>query len=477
MPFSNNCNKKIMNRRSFLGQASCAALGSSTLLSSLVSLKALNAASAHHLNYGDDYRALVCVFLSGGQDSYNMLVPTSQDEYSEYATVRSNLAIPRDQLLQLNILDGDGRDFGFHPALAGLANLFNQGRLSVISNVGTLIQPTTRQQVWDEAASLPLGLFSHSDQIHQWQTSLPHERSATLGWGGKIADLIRDMNSDQTVSMNVSLSGTNTFQTGSETVEYAIDPYGGAIGIEGYLRESEYDVFNLLRSRVIDNMVDHEYADIFKRTYVDVIRKSRDGFLLMQSALEDVAELNTSFDDNFVAQSFHMIARTMAARETLGKRRQIFFVDFGGWDHHDELLNNHYGMLNVLNGALTSFDAAMHELQLQDCVTTFAISEFARTLTSNGNGTDHAWGGNVFVIGGSHVNGGRIYGEYPSLVLDSSLELGGGVLVPTISTDEYFAELARWFGVSSGELSTIFPNLVNFYDPFSSSLPIGFLNL
>jgi uncharacterized protein (DUF1501 family) len=474
----NKTNK--LSRRSFLGQASCAAVGSSTLFSSLISLKALNAAVAANSSIfggADDYKALVCVFMSGGHDSFNMLVPTSTSEYGEYAETRSNLALTRESLLSLNVLNSDGRTFGIHPAMTAMQELFNKQKVSFISNIGTLVQPTTREEAWNEAPTLPLGLFSHSDQIQQWQTSLPHQRSSSLGWGGKVADLIRDMNSNQDISMNVSLSGTNVFQAGDKTIEYAIDPFGGSLGIEGYEKENMYDVFNLMRTKAIDSMIDFEYQDIFKKTYVDVIRRSRDGHILFNDALEKVGVLNTAFSDDYISQSFNMIARTIAARETLGMKRQIFFVDFGGWDHHDELLNNQFGMLNVLSTALGEFNTALEELSMSDCVTTFSVSEFGRTLTSNGNGTDHAWGGNVMVMGGNQVNGGHIFGDYPSLVLDSDLELGGGVYLPTTSTDQYFAELAKWFGVSDGELPTIFPNLENFYSLGSAEMPIGFLNL
>ncbi len=466
------------SRRKFLGQLSCAAIGSSTLFSSLISLKAFNAAAAANgSNDGDDYRALVCVFQSGGNDSFNMLVPTSASEYAEYRSTRSNLAIAAGDLLPINVANTPGRTFGVHPALSPVQQLFDAGKLSFISNVGTMVQPTTKQDYFNEASHLPLGLFSHSDQIHQWQTSLPHERSSAAGWGGKVADLIRDMNTSTDISMNVSLSGTNVFQTGAETIEYAIDPNDGSVGIEGYGADNMYDVFNITRGTAIDNLIDHEYQDIFQKTYVDVIRRSRDGHILFNSALESVGALSTAFADNSVSQSFHMVARTIAARSQLGMKRQIFFINFGGWDHHDELLNNQFGMLNVLGNALGEFDAALQELNMSDCVTTFSISEFGRTLTSNGNGTDHAWGGNVMVMGGAQLNGGRIFGDYPTLALDSSLELGDGVLVPTISTDQYFAELAEWFGVSKGELATIFPNLENFYDVQSNDLPIGFLNV
>ncbi len=470
--------KKISNisRRKFLGQASCGAIGCSSLFSSLVSLKAINAATAVNStavsDSDDDYKALVCVFLAGGNDSYNMLMPRSGTSHQEYANIRSNLAISQDDMLPIQPLEGDGRDFGIHPAMESVQSLFQDRKLSFISNVGTLVAPTNKQQVLD-GTNLPLGLYSHADQIQQWQTGLPHERSGT-GWGGKVADLIRDMNTNDKISMNVSLSGTNVFQTGNETVEFTLNPYGGSIGIDGYETENMYDVFNIERTAAINSMIDQEYDDVFKQTYVDVIRRSRDGDLEFKAALESTPELATEFSDNYISESFKMAARTISARKALGMKRQIFYITFGGWDHHDEILENQYGMLSVLSDALGEFQGALDELAVADCVTTFSISEFGRTLTSNGNGTDHAWGGNVMVMGGP-VNGGRIYGDYPTLAENTSLDLGYGTLLPTLSTDQYFAELALWFGVSQSELGTIFPNLQNFYEA-GNNLPIGFLS-
>jgi uncharacterized protein (DUF1501 family) len=473
--------KKIsgVSRRKFLGQASCAALGYASLYSSLINLKALNASAISNLlsgSGGDDYKALVCVFLSGGSDSFNVLVPSGDPEYQEYATVRSNLAIPQNDLLPLDLQVSDGRDFGLHPVLGGLQNVFNNQRAAFISNVGTLIEPTPKENVWNGVAPLPLGLFSHADQIQQWQTGMPHVR-ASKGWGGRVADLVHSQNQNQNISMNISLSGTNVFQLGNNTIEYTIDPFDGSTGIYGYDRNHpEWDYFNILRTQAIDSLLDHQYQDIFKRTYTDVVRNSRDAHVQFQEALSAVGEFNTSFADNYISRAFRMIARTIAAKDDLGMKRQIFFLNFGGWDHHDELLQNQQEMLAVLGTAIGEFAQVLEEINLSDCVTTFSISEFGRTLTSNGNGTDHAWGGNVFVMGGA-VNGGRIFGDYPVLALDSGQEIGNGVFVPTTSADQYFAELALWFGVSPGQLDDIFPNLSNFYDTQSSEPPLGFLNL
>ncbi|HUR31550.1 MAG TPA: DUF1501 domain-containing protein [Saprospiraceae bacterium] len=464
-----------VSRRKFFGQASCAAIGASTLLSSLVNLKAFAAAAlANSTTLLDpEYKALVCVFLSGGNDSFNMLMPRDTNEYSEYATTRSNLAIPLAEMLPIFPDNTNGRLFGLHPSMLRSQQLFNEGKMAFISNIGTLVEPTSKEQFWQGLVKLPLGLYSHSDQGQQWMTGLPNERGTT-GWGGRVADIIRDMNTNSNVSMNFSMSGTNVFQTGLETIEFTLDPYDGSSGIYGYGEHDEWNVFDRMRTRAIKSMIDHEYQDMFQKTYVDVIRKSRDGHIQFQEAIGNVPPIQSTFSENYLSKSFQMAAYTMAAHEALGMKRQIIFIDYGGWDHHDEVLNTQSAMLLELDTALGEFSNALQELGLGSQVTTFTLSEFGRTLTSNGNGTDHAWGGNVMVMG-DKVVGKNIYGEYPTLALSSQIELGNGVLIPQLSADEYFAELALWFGINPSDLPLIFPTLTNFYQP-GSGMPIGFLN-
>ena len=466
-----------ISRRKFIGQSSCAAIGFSTFMSSLLSLKSMSAAAMANslVASSGDYKALVCFSLSGGNDAFNMLMPRTGVPYQEYATTRSNLAIDPSDMLAINPLNHDGRDLGLHPSMMGSQQLFNNGKLAFLNNVGTLIAPSTKQQIYNREVDLPLGLFSHSDQYQQWQTGLPHERSA-IGWGGKIADLIRDMNNNQNISMNISLSGTNTFQTGNNVVEYTIDPYEGGVGIYGYRPDNMYDIINIMRTQAIDNMLEASYDDMYKKSYMDVIRNARDANIEFTEALENAPSFDDIFSDNEISQRFKMTARTIAAHEALDVKRQTFFIDFGGWDHHDEVLQEQAGMLYLVDLALAEFNQAMVQIGCDNMVTTFSMSEFARTLTSNGNGTDHAWGTNVFMMGGA-VNGGRLYGDYPSLALDNPVELGNGTIIPTTSTDAYFAELALWFGVAKTDLTLLFPNLPNFYDLSSPDLPIGFLNI
>ena len=212
-----------ISRRTFLGQASCAAIGSTTLFSTLLNLKTLNAAAAFNssvIGGPEDYKALVCIMFSGGIDSYNILVPRSNAAYNEYALTRSNLALARNDLRPVNALnaDAEGREFGLHPSLVNMQRLFNNGKLGFVSNVGTLIRPMNKIEYYNGVVPAPLGLYSHSDQIQQWQTGIPHERAA-IGWGGKIADLMIAANNNQTISMNISVSGSNIFQNGENTVE------------------------------------------------------------------------------------------------------------------------------------------------------------------------------------------------------------------------------------------------------------------
>ncbi|MEL6863890.1 MAG: DUF1501 domain-containing protein [Bacteroidota bacterium] len=469
------CSTNKMNRRKFLGTASCAAIGTTTFFSTLFNLGMANAAASRAIKESgttnNGYKALVCILLAGGNDSFNMLVPTDADGYAAYTATRSNLALAQNTLLPLNPLVGNQPMLGLHPAMPEVQQLFNSGQVAMISNVGTLVQPTTKTQFQNGAVTLPLGLFSHADQIQQWQTSVPQSRSA-YGWGGRMADILQSMNANQDISMNISLSGRNVFQSGNQVAEYTIRPSGtGSIGIDGY---NGTDMLDQIKTTAVKNLMEQQYTDMFKSTYANVVSNAQSTHEMFSTAVGNI-NLNTNFSPSYLSQSLNMVARTIAARDTLNVSRQTFFITFGGWDHHDEVLNIQNTMLGVVSKALNEFNSAMVELGLSNEVTTFTISDFARTLTSNGNGSDHGWGGNVLAMGGS-VKGGQIYGEYPSLALNNSLDVGNGVLIPTLSTDEYFAELAQWFGVSNSSLQDIFPNILNFYTP-SATPPIGFMQI
>ena len=470
-------------RRQFLGQASCAAVGSASLFSTLMNLRMTNSAaaeglsqvpsySANQLAGGDDYQALVCIFLAGGNDSFNMLVPYNNSAYNEYATIRADLALPKGDLLPIHETGGNGRSYGIHPAMPEVQQLFADGDLTFVANVGTLVEPTTLAGIESGLANLPLGLYSHSDQIMHWQTSVPDKRTG-FGWGGRTADLLHALNDNDTISMNISLSGTNLFQTGTTLTEYSIVPWGnGAIQIHGH--DNIWSTRHVLKNAAIESMLDLEYQNLFDQTFATTTRSAIEGSNLFAAAIENVPPLTTQFSDNDLSESLAMVAKTIAARKILGYRRQTFFVMIGGWDHHDEVLDSQMAMLSFVSKAMKEFNDAMIELGVHREVTTFTASDFGRTLTSNGQGSDHAWGGNHMVMGGS-VKGRRIYGEYPLLYENNPLDTGRGRLIPTTSCDEYFAELALWFGVDRADLDMVFPNIGRFYDTSSEDNPIGFL--
>ncbi|MCZ2101100.1 MAG: DUF1501 domain-containing protein [Chitinophagales bacterium] len=476
-----------ISRRAFLGQASCAAIGATTMFSTLLNLKTLNAAAAFNssiLAGPEDYKALVCIMFSGGIDSFNMLVPRSGAAYSEYALSRSNLALNRNELRPIYPInqDSEGREFGFHPSMVNMQALFNSGNLGFVSNVGTLVRPMNKIEYYDGLVSAPLGLYSHSDQQQQWQTGVPNERSS-IGWGGKIADLMISANNNDTISMNISVAGSNIFQSGENTVEYSIDPYNGSVGINGYHDDGWF--YDRLRRKAIDDMVSSSQEDIFKSTYLKTIKKGIDGNEMLADVLDNAPEFSDPFtSDHYFSRSLEMVAKTIAGRDKLDVKRQIFFVEIGGWDMHDELIANQEALLSIVDTALGKFYNALVQLGVHDKVTTFSLSEFSRTLSSNGNGTDHAWGANVFVMGNA-VKGQNIYGRFPSLALTNynlnsdtnPLDVGGGVLLPSVSTDEYFAELALWYGVPASELVLLFPNIGNFYNPMSGNMPVGFMEV
>ena len=434
------------------------------------------AARPHILSNGGDYKAMVCILLAGGADSFNMLVPTETSEFADYQAVRADLALGPSNLLTVNPTNTPGRSFGIHNGMTRVRDLFNSGNLSFISNIGTLIEPITdMDDLFYGNKSLPLGLYSHADQIMQWQTSVPQNRSA-VGVGGRMADILKDMCSIDGVSMNISLDGRNRFQAGNTIAEFSINNNATAdnLGIEslpswwgdsGFLTQE--------RDQVINSMVEDVYSNIFQDTYSSLTRQTIDGIDLFKSALSNKQSIPVTFSNTRLSQDMRMMADIISVQQHLGNNRQIFFTTFGGWDHHDEVLDNQARMLPILSNALGEFNDAITHLGLQNEVVTFTISDFARTLTSNGNGSDHAWGGNQMIMGGP-INGGNIFGAYPNISLNDALNIDErGRFIPTTSVDEFYAELALWFGASPNDLNYILPNLCHFYSaPASCPQPV-----
>lgn len=459
-----------MNRRKFLYDAGCASIGGSTLLSSVLNLSALNASAGYQQN--NDYKALVCILLAGGNDSFNMLVPKGVFEHQEYQEVRGGLALPNNEILTLADGSNNNRILGLHPSLTNIRDYYDQGDAAFIANVGSLVEPINRSQYLSGTKQVPLGLFSHVDEIAHWQTSIPQTRGS-IGWGGRMSDLLRTINVNQKISMSISLSGGNLFQTGIETKPFTLTA-NGAIGINGYQSQN---TFEQIRSSALDSLLGSDHANLFEHTYMDVIKNSNEANINYDEAISQVEPLEAEFSqDNNLSKQLQVVARTIAARKHLDMSRQIFFITFGGWDHHDEVLTTQAAMLKTLDVALSEFQEAMSKLQVTKEVTTFTISDFGRTLTSNGNGSDHAWGGNALVLGGS-VKGNKIFGTYPDLFLDNPLDLGRGRLIPTTAADQYLAELALWYGVPISDLDTVFPNINSFYDVTSGIPPLGYMDI
>ena len=489
----------MRSRRQFLGETSCAAIGSTSVLSTLLNLTMANHAAAQG-GFDGQRKALVCLFLSGGCDTFNLLIPRdSPGGYDEYATSRSALAIPRNKLIPLNFTDNLGRSYGLHPSCARLAEMFNgmggdtaKKRVAMMANIGTLIERIPNKQAYENGSiAVPKALFSHRDQIEQWQTSVPQGMQILSGWGGRAADVIHSkFNTEQTSSyympMNFSLSGNSAFQIGQSEGQFVITSAGalsftGAKSITSAIHVAKTQA---LRDTVASPLEDH-YQNLFQRTHGRITSNSIERGIEFQNQFNSPDELNglnvddvlnaAGFPNHWLSEQFRAALKTIAIREQLKLARQTIFIEFGGWDHHTELLNNQKTMLTALDGVLYAFQKSLETLGLANDVVTFTCSDFGRTLRSNGQGTDHAWSGNQLVMG-APVTGGVIRGNFPSLAIDGNDDIGrGGRIFPKLSADEYFCEMLRWFGVTAGDMEAVLPNILNFYDPASSTGPVGFI--
>ena len=441
-------------RRTFIRQAACAALGTSGLLSTIWDLRKLSAATATN-----DYKALVCLFLYGGNDANNVLIPNDVGAYNTYAAARGNLGIPQQSLLPLNLQVGDGRNYAFHPNLPELASLFNQGKLTLVTNVGTLVAPTTRNDYINGTAAVPINLFSHEDQSVQWMTSVPDRGDIRTGWGGRTADLVASLNSNSKVSLALSIAGTNTFEVGNTIVPYLISPDGslGLIGVGGSPNDQ-------IRIDGFKKLLALPHNKLFEAVYSDTMSRSIAENEVLSGALAGVPSLNTQFPDTDLGRQLKMVSKLIAARSNLGMQRQLFFVAVGGYDTHGDQLAAQADLLIELSGGMNAFYAATIELGVEQSVTTFTASDFGRTLPTNGSGSDHGWGSHQFVMGGA-VRGNRLYGTFPTLAVNGPDDTEDGRWIPTTSVDEFSATLASWFGVSASDMSTVFPNIGRFSNP------------
>ena len=459
------------NRRKFLG--TCGKMSSLSVLSQILQLKMLNAAVSNNTSIpNNSYKALVCVFLNGGNDSFNMLTPWTSNFHNNYLEARSHVALQRNAPTNgVSVVAGlnpqNMPHFGINSLMPDVRNLYNSRQLAFLANVGTLVRPTSIQDV-NNGNDLPIGLFSHREQQLSWQTSVPQTVSAR-GWIGRMSEVINDtINSNTDVSLNYSLSGASRLQTGNISEPFTITDSGAN---ELNLYRSRADIRN-----TYDTSLNASYGNLLKQHYAEKYKE-----IIEQNAdYNDTINQNgnpfssSAFPNTSLGRQLRQVALTINARGAIGARRQSFFVQQNGFDSHSNLLENQTVLLTELNDALFAFSNAMRAIGENNNVTTYTASDFGRTITPNTTGTDHGWGGNQIIMGGA-VNGRKVYGQYPSdlrIGANPSIDTGRGRFIPTTSVDEFSAELACWYGVGENDLDTILPNINNF-----NYSPLGILDL
>ncbi len=462
------------NRRQFLGHISALSAAS---LAGYGGLASLPFAAPSHAGTVGEYRALVCVFLLGGLDCHDTVLPFDSSSYAQYAGVRGELlnqyanqsggsTRQRDRLLALNTRsDFGGRQFALPEEFAGIKGLYDAGNAAIVGNVGPLIQPVSRLQVLDESAPLPKRLFSHNDQQSTWVSSEPE--GARFGWGGRFIDSVLDSggNLSRPEFSALTTLSDNLFVTGQQAVPYQVGVNGAARlealqALSGRRNSPAGEQrYQLLRDHFA--AADLASSNLISADYARAMGSALATNELYDAALANTESLETPFPGGALGGQLRAVANTIAAREALGVERQIFFVALGGFDTHSNQALQLPALQRQIDESVVAFYAAMQQLQISDQVTLFTASDFGRTLAVNGDGTDHGWGGHHFVVGGS-VAGGDIYGDIPPSVFGHSQDAGGGRLIPSLSVEQYAAPLGRWFGLSDMELADSLPNLPAF---------------
>ena len=409
-----------------------------------------------------DYKALVCLFMFGANDHNNTVIPYDTANFNAYTAARAGLTRLQTDLLPLTpelplIGVNAGRQFALPVEMAPLKTIWDAGKLAIMANVGPLIVPTTKTQFLNLQVPLPPKLFSHNDQQSVWQASMPE--GARQGWGGKLGDLFVSQNTSPIFTCT-SINGSAVFLAGQNVGAYQLGTSGSVSisGINGALFGSAS-----AGSAAMRNIIGTGGANLIAQDLADTTNRSIDANTQLSAAVATAPDftLPTTLTTSSVAAQLRVVSRMIASRTALGAKRQIFFVGIGGFDTHDNQLTTQPGLHAQVAGALAYFYDNMVTLGLSNNVTAFTASDFGRTLTSNGDGSDHGWGSHHFVVGGA-VKGRNYYGTFPIMGLNNNDEVGSGRLLPTTSVDQYAATMARWFGVSDSNLSLVLPNIGNF---------------
>jgi uncharacterized protein (DUF1501 family) len=443
------------SRRAFLKRSSMLAVAGAAAPWAL-NLAAMSEAAAATAT---DYKALVCVFLYGGNDYGNTLVPYDTARYAAYQGMRPTLAYTQAQLagtvLSPNVALAGGLQYALAPELLPLKAIFDSGKLGVMLNVGTLVQPTTKAQYKANNVPLPPRLFSHNDQQSVWQASSPE--GATSGWGGRMGDLFESGNGNAVFTC-VNVSGNAVYLSGKTATQYQVSTTG-PVALNGVAKP----LFGSTAcSTALQDLVTASSTNLFENEYSRISARSLSAGGTLSAALAAGPTIATPFPaagTNPLADQLKLVARMISTADTVGAKRQVFFVSMGGFDNHDGLATIHPGLLTSVAEALGAFYAATQELGVDRQVTTFTASDFGRTLTAN-DGSDHGWGSMHFMLGGA-VNGGRYYGTPPVVANDGPDDVGQGRLLPTTSVDQYAATMGKWLGISDTDLLTVLPNLAN----------------
>jgi uncharacterized protein (DUF1501 family) len=450
-----------MSRRGFL-RSTCCTAAAGVAAASFSRLGLVNALAQS----SQDYKALVCVFLFGGNDANNLIVPLGSADYANYASIRAGLALPQGQLLPVSPKSLT-EPYGFHPKLAEVQALFKGGQLALLANAGTLVQPTTRDQYLQGQAAVPVNLFSHADQQQQMQTATLNS-FADVGWGGRVADKIQSIYGGNFPVM-ISLAGSNVFAEG--LVVRCIESSGNPTApLSGFYGSDEDNA----RLTALQSLLTFDTGlSLIQSASTTTTNAIQDGKTLA-AALAEGTKLNTQFPKSSLGGQLQQVAQIIQVRAALGLPRQIFFVSSGGFDTHSDQLDQQTGLYQDLSQSMNAFYQATLEMGVGPQVTTFTLSDFGRTFQPDStSGTDHAWGSHHLMMGGA-IAGGDFYGTFPTQVLggpdDATTQ---GRWIPTTSLDQYGATLAQWFGVQTADLPSIFPNLPNFQNPTLNFIAAG----